>query len=399
MKSRFSILCLLVNILLISCEQAPQYYEVSGRLHTPYHIKFEHTKPLDKEIDEQLKYFYHLFNAFDSTSVISQVNQNRDIRVDTLFQKVFKKALEVSAETNGAYDVTCAPLINLWGFGFSRKDSVTPAHIDSVRQFIGFQKVRLECDRIVKDAPRLMMNFSTLADGTACDMIAQILEKKGVRNYLVEFGGEMRVKGVNPSGMDWRLGITKPTDDAAGMNQELEQIVSFPKPLGMATSGNYRNFYIKDGRKYAHTIDPREGCPVQRDILSATIVAPDAMTADGGIGQQCMLVSTNQCQCGRHLFGSDVIQVYQSISRPGTDIFAGLPTLKADGDCKAGTTGFLPVGISFQFLLQVVAMFFGAVSQGSVAFDDIDHFFKRSFYRFCVRIASEKADMMFFHIC
>ena len=80
MKSRFSILCLLVNILLISCEQAPQYYEVSGRLHTPYHIKFEHTKPLDKEIDEQLKYFYHLFNAFDSTSVISQVNQNRDIR-------------------------------------------------------------------------------------------------------------------------------------------------------------------------------------------------------------------------------------------------------------------------------------------------------------------------------
>ena len=98
----------------------------------------------------------------------------------------------------------------------------------------------------MKDDPRLMMNFSSLADGTACDMIAQMLEKKGVRNYLVEFGGEMRVKGVNPSGMDWRLGITKPTDDAAGMNQELEQIVSFPKPLGMATSGNYRNFYIKD---------------------------------------------------------------------------------------------------------------------------------------------------------
>ena len=324
MKSQFSILCLLVNILLISCEQAPQYYEVSGRLHTPYHIKFEHTKPLDKEIDEQLKYFYHLFNAFDSTSVISQVNQNRDIRVDTLFQKVFKKALEVSTETNGAYDVTCAPLINLWGFGFSRKDSVTPAHIDSVRQFIGFQKVRLEGDRIVKDDPRLMMNFSSLADGTVCDMIAQMLEKKGVRNYLVEFGGEMRVKGVNPSGMDWRLGITKPTDDAAGMNQELEQIVSFPKPLGMATSGNYRNFYIKDGRKYAHTIDPREGCPVQRDILSATIVAPDAMTADGGVGHQCILVGTNQCQCGSHPLGSDMVQVDQGIAGPGTDMFAGL---------------------------------------------------------------------------
>lgn len=280
MKNRITILCLLVNILLISCEQAPRYYEVSGRLHTPYHVKFEHTKSLDKEIDEQLKYFYRLFNAFDSTSVISQVNQNKDVRVDTLFQRVFNKAMEVAAETNGAYDVTCAPLINLWGFGFSRKDSVTPAHIDSVRQFIGFRKVRLVGDRIVKDDPRLIMNFSSLADGTVCDMIAGMLEKKGVKNYMVEFGGEMRVKGVNPMGKDWRLGITKPTDDAEGINQELEQIVSFPRPSGMATSGNYRNFYIKDGRKYAHTIDPREGCPVQRDILSATIVAPDAMTAD-----------------------------------------------------------------------------------------------------------------------
>lgn len=280
MKGRCSLLWLLVNILLISCEQAPRYYEVSGRLHTPYHIKFEYTKPLDKEIDGQLKYFYRLFNAFDSTSVISQVNRNQEVRVDTLFQRVFQKAMEVSVQTDGAYDVTCAPLINLWGFGFDRKDSVTPAHIDSVRSFIGYRKVRLEGDRIVKEDPRLMMNFSSLADGTVCDMIAQMLEKRGVRNYLVEFGGEMRVKGVNPSGMDWRLGITKPTDDAEGINQELEQIISFPNPRGMATSGNYRNFYVKEGRKYAHTIDPREGCPVQRDILSATIVAPDAMTAD-----------------------------------------------------------------------------------------------------------------------
>lgn len=280
MKSKFSFLYLLVYILFISCKQAPQYYEVSGQLHTPYHIKFQYTEPLDKEIDEQLKYFYRLFNAFDSTSVISQVNQNRDITVDTLFQKVFRKAMEVSANTNGAYDVTCAPLINLWGFGFSRKDSVTPAHIDSVRQFIGFRKVRLEGDRVVKEDPRLIMNFSSLADGAVCDMLAQMLEKKGVENYLVEFGGEMRVKGVNPLGKSWRLGITKPTDDSTGLRQDIEQVVCFPKPLGMATSGNYRNFYIKDGHKYAHTIDPREGCPVQRDILSATIVAPDAMTAD-----------------------------------------------------------------------------------------------------------------------
>lgn len=280
MRKLFAHLCLLVSILLISCGQEPQYYEVSGRLHTPYHIKFEHTKSLEKEIDEQLKYFYHLFNAFDSTSVISRVNRNEPVEVDTLFQRVFRKAMEVSALTNGAYDVTCAPLINLWGFGFSRMDSVTPARIDSLRQFIGFQKVRLEGNRVVKDDPRLIMNFSSIADGTVCDMIARRLEQEGVRNYLVEFGGEMRVRGVNPSGQNWRLGITKPTDDTLGINQALEQIVAFPRPLGMATSGNYRNFYVKDGKRYAHTIDPRVGTPVQRDILSATIVAPDAMTAD-----------------------------------------------------------------------------------------------------------------------
>ena len=280
MRKLFAHLCLLVSILLISCGQEPRYYEVSGRLHTPYHIKFEHTKSLEKEIDEQLKYFYHLFNAFDSTSVISRVNRNEPVEEDTLFQRVFRNAMQVSALTDGAYDVTCAPLINLWGFGFSRMDSVTPARIDSLRQFIGFQKVRLEGNRVVKDDPRLIMNFSSIADGTVCDMIAQRLEQEGVRNYLVEFGGEMRVRGVNPSGQNWRLGITKPTDDTLGINQALEQIVAFPRPLGMATSGNYRNFYVKDGKRYAHTIDPRVGTPVQRDILSATIVAPDAMTAD-----------------------------------------------------------------------------------------------------------------------
>lgn len=275
-----AVLCVMVVIWTGCTKPKAQYYELSGRLHTPYHIKYAYTVPLDEEIDAQLKYFYHLFNAFDSTSVISQVNQNKDVEVDSLFQRVFNKAMEVAELTGGAYDVTCAPMINLWGFGFSRKDSVTPEHIDSIRQFVGYKKVRLEGNRVVKDDPRLIMNFSSLADGTVCDMVAQELEKKGVQDYLVEFGGEMRMKGVNPEGKDWRLGITKPTDDATGINQELEQVVSFPIPVGMATSGNYRNFYIKDGRKYAHTIDPRLGCPVQRDILSATIVASDGMTAD-----------------------------------------------------------------------------------------------------------------------
>lgn len=270
----------LFGALLSGCAPESSYYEVTGRLHTPYHIKFQYTEPLEEEIDAQLDYFYHLFNAFDSTSVISRVNRGEPVEVDTLFQKVFNRAQEVAALTGGAYDITCAPLINLWGFGFKDGDSVTTAAIDSVRAFIGYDKVHLEGNRVVKSDPRVILNMSSIADGTVCDMIANMFESKGIQNYMVEFGGEMRVKGLNPSGEAWRLGITKPTDDSTGLNQELQQIIRFSMPRGMATSGNYRNFYVKDGKKYAHTIDPIEGCPVQRDILSATIVAADGMTAD-----------------------------------------------------------------------------------------------------------------------
>lgn len=278
---RFLILILgLVGVCLSGCAPEPTYYEVTGRLHTPYHIKFQYTESLEEEIDAQLDYFYHLFNAFDSTSVISRVNRGEPVEVDTLFQKVFNRAQEVAALTDGAYDITCAPLINLWGFGFKDDDTVTAAAIDSVRAFIGYEKVHLEGNRVVKADPRVILNMSSIADGTVCDMIAAMFESKGIQNYMVEFGGEMRVKGLNPSGEAWRLGITKPTDDSTGLNQELQQIIRFPMPRGMATSGNYRNFYVKDGKKYAHTIDPIEGCPVQRDILSATIVAADGMTAD-----------------------------------------------------------------------------------------------------------------------
>lgn len=278
---RFLILILgLVGVCLSGCAPEPTYYEVTGRLHTPYHIKFQYTESLEEEIDAQLDYFYHLFNAFDSTSVISRVNRGEPVEVDTLFQKVFNRAQEVAALTDGAYDITCAPLINLWGFGFKDGDTVTAAAIDSVRAFIGYEKVHLEGNRVVKADPRVILNMSSIADGTVCDMIAAMFESKGIQNYMVEFGGEMRVKGLNPSGEAWRLGITKPTDDSTGLNQELQQIIRFPMPRGMATSGNYRNFYVKDGKKYAHTIDPIEGCPVQRDILSATIVAADGMTAD-----------------------------------------------------------------------------------------------------------------------
>ena len=220
-------------------------------------------------------------------------------------KKIAYEAFVYSAElTDGAYDITCAPLVNLWGFGFEDGDSVvTQQHIDSVKQFVGYQKIHLADGRIVKDDPRVMLNCSSIADGTVCDMVADRFDRLGIQNYMVEFGGEIVAKGINPRGEHWRLGINRPVDDSTGLNQQLETIIHlYPSGIdpakvsnngrrGMATSGNYRNFYVKDGKKYAHTIDPREGRPVQRDVLSATIIAPTGGLADA-CATACMVLGT-----------------------------------------------------------------------------------------------------------
>ena len=301
------LLSVLACLLVASCQEQArfQYFEYSGRLHTPYHIKYEYKEPLDDEIRAELDRFYHLFNAFDSTSVVSHINRNEDLRVaDSTFVHLFHTAQMVAELTDGAYDITCAPLVNLWGFGFENGDSVvTQQHIDSVKQFVGYQKIHLADGRIVKDDPRVMLNCSSIADGTVCDMVADRFDRLGIQNYMVEFGGEIVAKGINPRGEHWRLGINRPVDDSTGLNQQLETIIHlYPSGIdpakvsnngrrGMATSGNYRNFYVKDGKKYAHTIDPREGRPVQRDVLSATIIAPTGGLADA-CATACMVLGT-----------------------------------------------------------------------------------------------------------
>lgn len=283
MKKIVGVSVVLISLLagLTGCQPKEEaYYELRGQLHTPYQVKYKYTQTLDDEINAEFKKFYQAINPFDSTSIISRVNRNEKVEVDSTFIRVFNKAMEVAAQTNGALDITCAPLINLWGFGFSKMDSITPAMIDSIRTFVGYQKIRLEGNRVVKDDPRVLLNCSALGDGSVCDMLAGMLESKGIENYMIDFGGEVRAKGLNPKGECWRIGISKPSDDPMGLNQELQQIVQLCQPCGLATSGNYRNFYLKDGKRYAHTIDPVSGYPVQQDILSATIIAPDGITAD-----------------------------------------------------------------------------------------------------------------------
>lgn len=273
---------ILFALLLTGCKNNAPYYEESGSVfHTLYKIKYQAPDLLTKEIDAELQDFNLSLNPFNPNSIIAKVNRNEPVEVDKWFTDVFNKSMEVSAKSEGVFDVTAAQLINLWGFGFSKMDSVTPQMVDSIKQFTGYQKIRLEGKTVIKEDPRIMLNFSAIAKGYACDVIADLLERKGVKNYLVDIGGEMKMQGVNQNGNCWRTGINKPDDDQKGINKKIEEVIQPCKKCGIATSGDYRNFYIKDGKKYAHTIDPRTGYPAGQNILSATILADDCMTADG----------------------------------------------------------------------------------------------------------------------
>ncbi|MGL4292638.1 MAG: FAD:protein FMN transferase [Bacteroidales bacterium] len=247
---------------------------------TIYHISYEYRADLHEEIKTELQQFDNSLSTFNKQSVISRINSNDStVEADEWFIRVFNKGHQISDATNGSFDMTVAPLVNAWGFGFKKSDSVTPAMIDSIRRFVGFDKVKLEGKKVIKSDMRVMLDASAIAKGYACDVIGELLASKGIRNFMVEIGGEVTANGKNASGKCWRIGINKPIEDQSGDPGEIQDIISICNG-GMATSGNYRNFYYKEGKRYAHTIDPRTGYPVQHSLLSATVIGPDCMTAD-----------------------------------------------------------------------------------------------------------------------
>ena len=256
------------------------FHHDSGEIfHTYFHIKYEYNRSVKEEIMEALEKFDQSLNPFRENSIIYKVNNNVPTELDPLFTEVFNKSMEVSRKTDGKFDVTASPFINAWGFGFKDMDDVTPEKIDSMKVFVGYKKIRIENGAVVKDDPRVQINTSAIAKGYSCDIVADVLQSFGITNYMVEIGGEITMRGTNEKGDCWRIGIDKPTDDALAMNRELQLILSVCDKA-VATSGNYRNFYVKDGVKYSHTIDPQTGYPSEQNILGATIIADDCMTAD-----------------------------------------------------------------------------------------------------------------------
>lgn len=264
-----------------SCkEKKESYLETRGSIfHTTYSVKYKHTHPLDDEITEKLTLFDKSLNPFKTTSIISKVNNNEPVQLDSFFVNVFNKSKEVSMDTDGMFDITVSPLINAWGFGFKNINNVSPEMIDSLKQFVGFQRIRLEDNKIIKERPEIQINTSAIAKGYSTDVIAQLLEFHGIDNYMVDIGGEIRTKGLNAKGKCWQIGITQPVDKDIFDYEHLQTIIKLCNK-SLATSGNYRKYYTRDGKRFAHTINPKTGYPSESNVLSATIIADDCMTAD-----------------------------------------------------------------------------------------------------------------------
>ncbi len=279
---KYLLVFILIAALPISCQNKKVYISNEGYIYgTTYHITYESSKgeDLQVEIEEEMNKLNYSLSTFDSSSVISKVNKNEEVKLDHYFLTVFNKAMEISEKTDGAFDITVAPMVNAWGFGFKNKEKITDKLIDSLKNITGYKKIRLEEGKIIKDHPKTMLDGSAIAKGFACDVVGNFLKNKGCRNYMVEIGGEVVARGINKKGKAWSIGISKPDDYNFFANQKLKAIVKLPE-RALATSGNYRNFYVEDGKKYAHTIDPKTGYPVQHSLLSTTVLADNCMTAD-----------------------------------------------------------------------------------------------------------------------
>ena len=273
-------IAIIIAIAIMMGHKDEPYQRNSGFIFgTSYNITYQCADDHKADIEKALAEVDASLSPFNDTSIITHVNRNEDVVLDNLFLDVFRLAQNINEDTDGAFDITVAPLVNAWGFGFKNGVNPDDKTIDSLRQVVGFNKVRLENNKVVKFDPRVMLDCSAIAKGYGVDVVANLLRKLGIKNFMVEIGGEVVTSGVNPERMPWRIGVTKPTDDSLSVNNELQTVINVTDKA-MATSGNYRNFYYKGGRKYAHTIDPKTGYPVQHSILSATVITDDCATAD-----------------------------------------------------------------------------------------------------------------------
>ena len=292
MKFRISFLAFIVLISFYSCKKA-EFAGFNGFIQgTTYSIVYESsskftTDSLQRNVEKILHDFDMSLSLYKDSSILSKVNRNEDVALDNYFEEVFRRSAAISEMTDGAFDVTVGPLVKAWGFGPDDHKNFDIKKLDSLMSLVGMRKVKIENDRLVKSNPAISLDFNAIAQGYSVDVVSDYFEGIGIKNYLVEIGGEVRAGGTK-NGNLWRIGIDKPEDNNFIPGETLQAIIRI-SDKSLATSGNYRKFFVEDGIKYSHTIDPKTGYPARNRLLSATILASDCGTADG-VATACMVM-------------------------------------------------------------------------------------------------------------
>lgn len=273
------------TIWIVSNQRNAPYQQQSGMIFgTQYHVTYQYDENLQQEIEAVLKQVDNEFSMFNKASTVTLINQGKSPELSEKFVSVFTLAQEINKESDGAFDITIAPLVNAWGFGFKTRQMPNTNQIDSLLAFVGMNKLSLMKKNgktyMQTSCKGVTLDFSAIAKGYGTDCVAKLLSDKGIDNYMIEIGGEIVTKGNNPKRLPWKIGVEKPKDDSVQVEGEYQTILNVTDQA-MATSGNYRNFYYKGGRKYAHTIDPKSGRPVQHSLLSATVLTDCCAKADG----------------------------------------------------------------------------------------------------------------------
>ncbi len=301
--------------ILSACQPAKksEYMKISGFAQgTTYSITYENStsKDYSHAVDSILKAFDKSLSIYDSTSIISRVNANdTTVRVDDWVAEVFNKSAEVCDISGGAFDITVGPVVNAWGFGNGPVAKHDTAYILSLLQYVGMDKISLEGKKVIKKFPEIKIDVNALAQGYSVDVVCRFFDSKGIKNYLVEIGGEVRGKGTNAKNKLWHIGIDKPADGNMMPGNDLQAIAQIDNKA-LATSGNYRAFYVENGVKYAHTIDPHTGFPARNTLLSATVVCDDCISADAYATTFMVLGVDKSKELLKKLPGMEVYFVY-----------------------------------------------------------------------------------------
>jgi thiamine biosynthesis lipoprotein len=293
MINKLSAGLLLLAFIASGCKDSkPVFANFTGFAQgSTYSIVYDNKKNIDpaelkQKVEKILNDFDLSLSLYNDSSILSKINRNEKAVPDSFFTEVFRKSVIISEMTKGAFDVTVGPLVKAWGFGPDAHKSFTEVKRDSLLKLVGMNKVSLINGRLIKSDPHISLDFNAIAQGYSVDVICRFFDSLGIKNYLVEIGGEVRAKGTKAGNL-WRIGIDKPVDNNMTPGQSLQAILKMTDKA-ISTSGNYRKFYIEDGVKYSHEIDPKTGHPVKNNLLSASIIADDCTTADG-IATACMV--------------------------------------------------------------------------------------------------------------